>query len=38
VTLDVEKLKFDLNEYDLEKDLPFEKPLNLIIAFLKTLD
>jgi len=37
VKLDVGKLRFDLSVWDVEKDSPFKKPLNLIIAFLMIL-
>jgi len=37
VKLDVEKLRFDLSVWDLKKDSPFKKPLNLIVRFLVIL-
>jgi len=38
VKLDIEKLRFDLRVWDLEKDPPFKKPQNLIIVFVLILD
>ena len=36
--LNVEKLRFDLCVWNLEKDPPFKKPNNVIIAFIMILD